>query len=67
MKRSMVLLAVVAMITILAGCAPLPGSNLDEADSLTVLQLPDTRTIPAEWGSLARSIWWCLTTKPARC
>ncbi|MBD3867560.1 MAG: hypothetical protein IFK94_05495 [Acidobacteria bacterium] len=53
MKRSMVFLAVVALMAALAGCAPLPGSNLDETDSLLVLQLPDTRTIPAEWGSLA--------------
>ena len=53
MNRSIGLLAVAALIAALCACAPIPGSEVDEADSLPVLQLPDTRTIPAEWGSLA--------------
>ncbi len=53
MKHVVMFLMVALLLAVLSACAPIPGSAVEDSQRLQVVQLPDTRTIPAEWGSLA--------------
>ena len=53
MKRVGITLTMLLLLAVLCSCAPLPGSDVDESVTLPMIQLDDTYTIPAEWGSLA--------------
>ncbi len=52
MKQVTTFLMVMLLLASLAGCAPIPGSDVEDGERLEMVQLPDTRTIPAEWGNL---------------
>lgn len=49
---AMIVIAALLLASV-AACAPIPGSEVADSQRLEVVQLPDTRTIPAEWGNLA--------------
>jgi hypothetical protein len=51
MKRVVMVLIVALLLALIAACAPISTSE-DESTSLPWVELPDTRTIPSEWGSL---------------
>jgi len=36
----------------LASCAPVPSARFDVSEELPAVELPDDRSIPAEWGNL---------------
>ena len=52
MRQWALIVIVALLLASAAACAPIPGSQVAESQSLEVVQLPDTRTIPAEWGNL---------------